>query len=190
MALSICVIDTGDSFSTDFTKVLKEANNSVNVVIYNMNDTNLLQKVKDNTFNGIILTGSSKCILDETPEKLPIELLDLGIPILGISYGFQWMVVSRGGSVSQCDGEIHEYEKYIGIAKPFVIPVRKYKFVHHDFIQVLPNNWSNVLQYQNECWIAVEEATRHIGVQFQPELVPSSSRDFFIRWFEWIQKTI
>lgn len=190
MALSICVIDTGDNFSTDFSKVLKDARGDVNVVIYNISDATLVQKIQENGFDGIILTGSTKCVHDDTDERLPVEILDMGIPILGISYGFQWMVVARGGSVTACeDGLLHEYDKYIGIAKPFVIPVRRYKFSHHDFIQELPMNWKNVLQQQDQCWIAVEESTRHIGVQFQPELVPSSARDFFIKWFEWIEKS-
>jgi GMP synthase (glutamine-hydrolysing) len=190
MALSICVIDTGDNFSTDFSKVLKDARGDVDVVIYNMNDTSLIQKIQENSFDGIIITGSSKCVMHDTHEQLPVELLDLGIPILGISYGFQWMIVARGGNVTACeDGLMHEYDKYIGIAKPFIIPVRKYKFCHHDFIQQLPATWTNVLQQQDQCWIAVEGVTRHIGVQFQPELVPATARDFFNRWFEWIKKS-
>ena len=91
MNLSICVIDTGDYFSTDFPKVLKETNGDVNVVVYNMNDQALLEKVKNGNYDGIILTGSTKCVLEETTDQLPVELLDIGVPILGISYGFQWI---------------------------------------------------------------------------------------------------
>ena len=190
MNLSICVIDTGDYFSTDFPKVLKETNGDVNVVVYNMNDQALLEKVKNGNYDGIILTGSTKCVLEETTDQLPVELLDIGVPILGISYGFQWMVVARGGSVSTCEDKLlHEYDKYIGIAKPFLISVRKYKFSHHDFIQQLPTGWENLLQQEDQCWIALENSTRHIGVQFQPELVQSSARDFFGNWFQWIKKS-
>lgn len=182
--MNICVIDTGDNNSTDFTKVL----NGANVTIYNMNDQALLQKVTDGSFDGMILTASTKCVHDEGVQ-LPTELLDLGVPILGISYGFQWMVVARGGIVTECEDQLlHEYEKYIGVAKPFLVSVRKYKFSHKDFIQELPTNWQNLCQQENQCWIAIEDSTRHLGIQFQPELVDATAREFFGNWLEWIKK--
>lgn len=182
--MNICVIDTGDNNSTDFTKVLKEAN----VTVYNMNDQALLQKVTDGSFDGIILTGSSKCVHDEG-EKLPVEILDLGIPILGISYGFQWMVVARGGLVKECEDQLlHVYNKYIGVARPFLVSVRKYKFSHKDFIEELPVGWENLLQQENQCWLAIENSTGHLGIQFQPELVDSTASEFFGNWLQWIKK--
>lgn len=184
MKMNICVIDTGDNNSTDFTKVL---HNSA-VTVYNMNDQALLQKVTDGAFDGIILTGSSKCVNDDG-EQLPVQLLDLGIPILGISYGFQWMVVARGGVVKECEDQlVHKYEKYIGIAKPFLVSVRKYKFSHKDFIDQLPTDWENLLQQEDQCWIAIERSTRHLGIQFQPELVHSTAGEFFENWLQWIKK--
>jgi GMP synthase (glutamine-hydrolysing) len=190
MNLSICVIDTGDYFSTDFSAVLKQVNSAVNVVVYNMNDAAILSKVTAGSFDGIIITGSSKCVLDTTTEQLPVELLNLGVPILGISYGFQWMIFARGGSVLACEDKLlHEYDKYIGIAKPFIVPFRKYKFSHKDFIQTLPVGWVNLLQREDQCWIALEESTRHIGIQFQPELVGSTAQVFFGTWFDWIKKS-
>lgn len=182
--MKICVIDTGDNNSTDFTKVLK----NVNVTLLNMDDTALLQKVTDGVFDGIILTGSTKCVHDEG-HKLPSEILDLGVPVLGIGYGFQWMVVARGGVVKECSEQaIQEYDKYIGIAKPFLVSVRKYKFAHQDFIDTLPTGWENLLQQQDQCWVACESATKHLGIQFQPELVESTAIDFFGNWFQWIKK--
>lgn len=182
--MKICVIDTGDNNSTDFAKVL----NGAAVTIFNMNDQALLQKVTAGAFDGIILTGSTKCVHDEG-EQLPVQLLDLGVPVLGISYGFQWMVVARGGVVTECQDQLlHEYEKYIGVAKPFLVSVRKYKFSHKDFIDQLPTGWENLLQQQDQCWVAIESATGHLGVQFQPELVDSTARDFFGNWLQWIKK--
>ena len=55
---------------------------------------------------GIILTGSASSIHDESPQVLPQEVFELGIPILGISYGCQLMAHQLGGSVTKapaCD---------------------------------------------------------------------------------------
>lgn len=181
--MKICVIDTGDDNSTDFTKVLESAD----VTMYNMNDQALLEKVTAGSFDGIILTGSTKCVHDEG-EQLPVELLDLGVPILGISYGFQWMVVARGGVVTEYEDKIvHKYEKYIGVAQPFLVSVRKYKFSHKDFIEQLPVGWENMCQYDSQCWVAAESATRHLGIQFQPELIDATAREFFANWLQWVK---
>jgi GMP synthase (glutamine-hydrolysing) len=181
--MKICVIDTGDDNSTDFTKILEQAD----VTMYNMNDQALLEKVTGGAFDGIILTGSTKCVHDEG-EQLPVELLDLGVPILGISYGFQWMVVARGGVVTECEDQlVHKYEKYIGVAQPFLVSVRKYKFSHKEFIEQLPVGWVNMCQQENQCWVAAESTTRHLGVQFQPELVDATGREFFASWLQWIK---
>lgn len=181
--MKICVIDTGDDNSTDFTKVLEQAD----VTMYLMNDQALLEKVTAGAFDGIILTGSTKCVHDEG-EQLPVELLDLGVPILGISYGFQWMVVARGGTVTECaDQLVHKYEKYIGMAQPFLVSVRKYKFSHKEFIEQLPDSWENMCQYEEQCWVAAEKGTHNLGIQFQPELVDATAREFFASWLEWIK---
>ena len=44
---------------------------------------------------GIILSGGPASVYASDAPKVPRELLELGVPVLGICYGMQWMMQDR-----------------------------------------------------------------------------------------------
>ncbi len=46
---------------------------------------------KDGKLKGIILSGGSASVYDADAPKIPTEILDFKLPILGICYGMQWL---------------------------------------------------------------------------------------------------
>ncbi|HEX6883072.1 MAG TPA: glutamine-hydrolyzing GMP synthase [Planctomycetota bacterium] len=48
---------------------------------------------------GIILSGGPASVYAPDAPKVPRELLELGVPVLGICYGMQWMMQQLGGEV-------------------------------------------------------------------------------------------
>jgi GMP synthase (glutamine-hydrolysing) len=52
---------------------------------------------------GIILSGGPASVYAPEAPKVPRELLDLGVPVLGICYGMQWMMQQLGGAVERAD---------------------------------------------------------------------------------------
>jgi GMP synthase (glutamine-hydrolysing) len=52
---------------------------------------------------GIILSGSPASVLDEEGPRIPPEILDSGLPILGICYGQQALMHQLGGEVTLGD---------------------------------------------------------------------------------------
>src|ERR1044072_6477301 len=52
---------------------------------------------------GIILSGSPASVLDEGSPRVPQEIFDSGLPILGICYGQQVMMEQLVGTVQQGD---------------------------------------------------------------------------------------
>lgn len=50
-----------------------------------------LGKNNPNGIKGIILSGGSASVYDTDAPKIPKEILDFNIPILGICYGMQWL---------------------------------------------------------------------------------------------------
>ena len=50
---------------------------------------------------GIILSGGPSSIYEKNSPRVSKEIFNLGIPILGICYGFQFMVHSLGGTVQR-----------------------------------------------------------------------------------------
>ncbi len=56
---------------------------------------------------GLILSGGPDSVYDDDAPTADAGLLDLGIPVLGICYGMQWMMKELGGSVEPA--ELREY---------------------------------------------------------------------------------
>ena len=52
---------------------------------------------------GIILSGSPASVLDADGPRIPDEILDSGLPILGICYGQQALMHQLGGEVTLGD---------------------------------------------------------------------------------------
>ena len=54
------------------------------------------EEIKENGYKGIIFTGGPNSVYDETSPHYDSQVLDLGIPILGICYGVQLMAYMAG----------------------------------------------------------------------------------------------
>ncbi|OGI65514.1 hypothetical protein A3A95_03075 [Candidatus Nomurabacteria bacterium RIFCSPLOWO2_01_FULL_39_18] len=50
-----------------------------------------LEWIKENKPKGVILSGGSASVYDTDAPKIPKEILDFKIPILGVCYGMQWL---------------------------------------------------------------------------------------------------
>ncbi|HUK55542.1 MAG TPA: glutamine-hydrolyzing GMP synthase [Nitrospiria bacterium] len=57
--------------------------------------------IRDFRPKGIILSGSPASVYDNKPPFCPPEILNLGVPILGICYGMQWITHRLDGKVSK-----------------------------------------------------------------------------------------
>lgn len=183
--MKICIIDMYKTIETDFFKLFSK---DVQLNIYKVSEPNLLEKLK--SFDGIIISGSNRRIhTDKSSHQLPRELLDLGIPVLGICYGFQWMVHVLGGIVATFpDKKKRKYSKFLTITEPLKVSRHKYKFSHSDYIATIPPTFTSTLTNDEEIWVAYEKEKRYIGIQFHPEKYVSTGKDFFMRWIESLKR--
>jgi GMP synthase (glutamine-hydrolysing) len=163
------------TIETDFSKLFPK---EVDLTIYKVSEPNLLEKLK--AFDGIIISGSNRRIhTDRSRHQLPKELLDLGIPVLGICYGFQWMTHVLGGIVATFpDKKERKYNKFITITEPFKVSRHKYKFNHHDYIATIPPTFTKILSHGDEIWMAYDTEKKHLGVQFHPEKYLAAGKEF------------
>lgn len=145
-------------------------------------------------YNAIILSGSSKRILEEGKPDLPKDIFRLKIPILGLCYGFQWMVKVLGGKVATfSDNEEHKYNKFIEFKKPFTVDKQKYYFYHHDYILELPpdsTGWESLYKYDNQIWIAENKKMGILALQFHPESHKKSAIAFYSAWIAWLKENM
>ena len=125
---------------------------------------------------GIILSGGPASIYSKGAPRVDKDIFKLGIPVLGICYGLQYMVDSLGGKV------IGSKKREYGFAE---LSVKKQKGIfsgvnkktqcwmsHGDSIGTLPDGFTITASTSNTQVAAAEDVGRHFyGLQFHPEVI-------------------
>ncbi len=70
-----------------------------------------LEKIRSTNPAGIILSGGPDSVCREGSPALPLEFFRVGLPMLGICYGLQWVSHALGGTVVH--GNQREFGKAI-----------------------------------------------------------------------------
>lgn len=65
------------------------------------------QRIQEYGASGIILSGSHQSAYEESTDKAPQLVFELGVPVLGICYGMQTMAMQLGGKVEA--GTVREF---------------------------------------------------------------------------------
>lgn len=125
---------------------------------------------------GIILSGGPQSVYDKNGPNTDPRIFELGIPILGICYGHQWMAKQLGGKVKE--GKIKEYG-YSEIhatddADGLLRDLRKDFTVwmsHGDEVTKLPKGFVNTAT-SDVCQVAAmaNKEKSFFGLQFHPEV--------------------
>jgi GMP synthase (glutamine-hydrolysing) len=154
---------------------------------------NIIEYIKHHNIKGIILTGSKYRILHEHKRcaDLPKKILKLNIPILGICYGYQWLIKKTCGKKCLSTFPNKKKSRHITsniITKPFKITKKMYKFVHYDYISKVPKHWNIVIKKGNQIWMSYDKKKKIIGIQFHPEAVKKTRKLFFRNWIKYICK--
>jgi len=171
-----------------FNNIFKNIKN-VKLYFVKWNTKKLINYIIKKKIKGIILSGSSYRIFNKNIANIDLKIFNLNIPILGLCYGFQFMIKNLGDINYlnfHLDKKIHIYNKNLIINNPFKIKKNKYFFNHYDYIQKLPNNWISVIKNKDQIWMAYDKINKHIGIQFHPEKYKKSGRIFYRKWIKYI----
>lgn len=167
----IIVIDFGSQYNQLIARRIREYGVYSSLIYYK----NALEVIK-NTKNvkGIILSGGPKSVYDEDAFKIEDEIFKLGLPILGICYGMQYIAYHNQGTVSK--GINKEY----GFCKIKVEDSKIFKntnkeqtvwMSHGDVVSSLGSNYKVVATSSNTKIVAFENDKDLLyGVQFHPEV--------------------
>jgi GMP synthase (glutamine-hydrolysing) len=126
---------------------------------------------------GIILSGGPASVYAENAPKLKREILELGVPFLGICYGMGMINLAAGGEVARADQrEYGPAELMIDNAADLFYGFSCREAVrvwmsHGDKMASMPKNWT-VLAHSGNSQIAAfaDPSRRFFGVQFHPEV--------------------
>jgi GMP synthase (glutamine-hydrolysing) len=125
---------------------------------------------------GIVFSGGPMSVYDKNAPKFNKEILNIGVPMLGICYGHQLIAQHLGGSVSP--GDVNEY----GISdlqitesnSPLLknIPAKSSVWMSHgDCVSEMPYGFRAVAATGDCEFAAIENPEKKIyGIQFHPEV--------------------
>ena len=88
---ALLIIDFGSQVTKLIARRLRELNVFCEIHPYQKVDVNFLYKFNP---KAVILSGGPKSVNENNSPKVPPELFELGVPVLGICYGQQLMTVS------------------------------------------------------------------------------------------------
>ena len=133
-----------------------------------------IEKIKEIDPIGIIFTGGPNSVYLDNSPKCDNALFDLGIPVLGICYGMQYIAHSFGGKVEA--GKVREYgptNVHIGTSAIFngLDKDEIMLMSHTDYVSRVPDGFVTTATTDDCPCVAIENSARRIyGVQFHPEV--------------------
>jgi GMP synthase (glutamine-hydrolysing) len=137
---------------------------------------------------GIILSGGPSSIYEPGSPKLDPAVFDLGIPVLGICYGMQFMSAALGGRVERADRREYGFAELSihtadGLFKG--LPRRTTCWMSHgDSIRKLPRGFQVTASTPNTPYAAAADPRRGLyGVQFHPEVAHTPEGGRMLRNF-------
>lgn len=169
----ILVLDFGGQYNQLIARRVRDKKVFAEILPY----TTDLQTIKNNNYKGIIFTGGPNSVFDMSSPHYSEEILNIGVPILGICYGCQLTAFMAGGEVKTAP--VSEYGKiefnhkdsplFKGVPEKGVVWMS-----HTDYVSTLPDGYE-ITGTTADCPIAsFENAQKKIyAVQFHPEVTHS-----------------
>jgi GMP synthase (glutamine-hydrolysing) len=168
----ILILDFGSQFTQLIARRVREAH------VYSEihPGTMPIEAVRAWQPRGIILSGGPSSVYDEGAPLAPRELLDLGVPILGLCYGMQLIAHLEGARV------VNNGRREYGRAAVRVLGGRLFGgftpgeeiqawMSHGDHVTVLPAGYRATAESANSPFAGMEHPERRIfAVQFHPEV--------------------
>ena len=135
-----------------------------------------IEKIRELKPEGIILSGGPASIYEKRSPRADKGIFGLGIPVLGICYGLQFMVDALGGEVIRSNKREYGFAelsvKKAGALFAGVEKTTRCWMSHGDQIGRLPAGFKITASTENTEVAAAEDAKRRFyGLQFHPEVV-------------------
>jgi GMP synthase (glutamine-hydrolysing) len=169
---NILIIDFGSQYTQLITRRVRE--NNVYSEIHPHTIT--LSRIKEMNPSGIILSGGPMSVYDEGAPKIDPGILNLGIPVLGICYGLQFISLTLGGKVEPAsDREYGKAHLRIKTRSPIFENVKEESVVwmsHGDYLESSPKGFDVIAVSDHSPICAMADEDKQIyGLQFHPEVM-------------------
>ena len=170
----ILVIDFGGQYNQLIARRVREHNIYCEVISYKTP----VEEIKERNPKGIIFTGGPNSVYLGDAPRMPKEIFEIGVPILGICYGIHFMVYGLGGIIGKANenaaAEFGRTDCEFDLSCPVFEGLKEKSVVwmsHNDYIEKLPEGFK-AAGHSDKCpFAAIADDTRKFyGVQFHPEV--------------------
>lgn len=179
----ILILDFGSQVTQLIARRVREAHVFCEVHPCDVTDDWVREYAKDGQLKGIILSGSHASIYEDSTDKAPQAVFELGVPVLGICYGMQAMAHQLGGKVEggqkrefgHADVRARGHTALLKDIADFTTPEGQGMLTvwmsHGDKVTEMPPGFK-VMASTDSCPIAgmADEERRFYAVQFHPEV--------------------
>ena len=183
MHQKILILDFGSQVTQLIARRIREAHVFCEVHPCDVSEDWLRDYARDGSLKGIILSGSHASVYEETTDKAPALVFELGIPVLGICYGMQTMAHQLGGVVQSghkrefghADVRAHGHTRLLDGIQDYATPMGhgmlQVWMSHGDKVTEMPPGFK-LMASTDSCPIAAmaDEERRFYAVQFHPEV--------------------
>lgn len=167
----ILIFDFGSQTTQLIARRIREAGVYTDIV---PGDTPVGEAGIDDHVKGLIFSGSPSSVSWENAPQADPELYRIGLPILGICYGFQRMTKDHGGSVRTLEKrEFGRARISYGVENPLFagIPEGFVSWMSHgDSIETLAPGFIELARSEHHTAAAWIPDRRIYGLQFHPEV--------------------
>jgi len=181
---TVAVLDFGSQYSQLIARRVRENNVHSEIVSHDI----AADELTGRGVRGVILSGGPSSVYDEGAPRCDPAIFELGVPVLGICYGMQLMVLELGGAVEHSDhreygrAELSVVEKgsiFAGLHSTEVVWMS-----HGDRATKLPRGFTAIGETANAPYAAVCDATGKLfGLQFHPEVVHTPNGNTILQNF-------
>jgi GMP synthase (glutamine-hydrolysing) len=192
----ILILDFGSQVTQLIARRVRDAHVFCEVHPCDVSDEWVREYAKDGMLKGVILSGSHASVYEDTTDKAPAAVFELGIPVLGICYGMQTMAHQLGGKVES--GHKREFGSADVRARGHTALLRDIAdyttpegqgmldvwMSHGDKVTEMPPGFK-LMASTESCPIAgmADEDRRFYAVQFHPEVTHTKQGNAILKRF-------
>ncbi len=169
---SVLILDFGSQYTQLIARRVRELGVYCEILPYNTD----VSEIQNRDAGALILSGGPSSVYEEGAPKPAREIMDLGLPILGICYGLQLLAYFSGMKVESAR------EREYGLANLKVVrksellkgvrPAGRVWMSHGDKITQFPDDFLVTGKTDNSEIAVIESSVRKIyGIQFHAEVV-------------------
>ena len=167
----ILIIDFGSQFNQLIARRVREKK----VYCQIEPPTITISRIRALAPEGIILSGGPSGIYEKNSPKVTKAVFDLGVPVLGICYGMQFMVGALGGAVHAATKREYGFAELTVKAQAKIFKGVGKKTTcwmsHGDSAETVPPGFKIIGSTENTKIAAIVDARRKFyGLQFHPEV--------------------